>query len=642
VRIRPPGSFERWGPLAVALITFLLAFLARISNFQTAFPRGVPQLSPLDEMYHAKRIIYSATHPFRVLNYDPNLAPRGSFCPWPPLYDMSAGVVVRLLGGRTSAGAVVRASWFPPIVSSLVAAFVAVWLARRLGSKAGILAGVGAAFSTYFLDLSRLAAIDHHFLEFPLVLGLMGGVWVAARATTVREAIRGGGILGLALTIALLIQTALLFAAAVALIAILLLDPRRHFPRVAAACGFLLSAGILFLYRRLQPPGYPDNQWYLGIPHATALAGAGIACAAQLWLLKRSWRFLWTILVGLAIGGVAAACVPDAAAAVAEGSHFLGGDPWLKSIEEFQPLFFRPRSVWWIDLCFLGGGFFLTVPMAATQRWRRGGRAFLLLFALAYSFAAISSMRFLAVAAPLCAISGAVAVLDLQKHRGGVLARAAAVVLLLPSLLLSTEKILHPNPSITADKVPLIKAAEFMRSESAPGRVLCPWSWGHLFNVVAGRGVLLDNFGPAAGRTDFENAAGIILAARESEVADYCAANGVRFLVLQDPLPYFAAQAELSGLPRSAFEARISSRSELPVTPLMRSTFWWRAYFEAGGERPGSGLAGAAFREFRLLRVETEPSGIRSTVQVWQFAPHGPAVQKKTVPISRDRFPSQR
>jgi hypothetical protein len=253
-------------------------------------------------------------------------------------------------------------------------------------------------------------------------------------------------------------------------------------------------------------------------------------------------------------------------------------------------------------------------------------------------------MRFLAVAAPLCAISGAVAVLDLQKHRGGVLARAAAVVLLLPSLLLSTEKILHPNPSITADKVPLIKAAEFMRSESAPGRVLGPWSWGHLFNVVAGRGVLLDNFGPAAGRTDFENAAGIILAARESEVADYCAANGVRFLVLQDPLPYFAAQAELSGLPRSAFEARISSRSELPVTPLMRSTFWWRAYFEAGRERPGSGLAGAAFREFRLLRVETEPkpSGIRSTVQIWQFAPHGPAVPKKTVPISRDRFPSQR
>ncbi len=628
MRIRFPESSGRWRPLAVASVIFLLAFLVRISNFHTVFPRGVPQLSPLDEMYHAKRIIYSAMHPFRVLNYDPNRGPRGSFCPWPPLYDMSAGALARLLGGRTPAGAVARASWFPPIASSLVTAFVAAWLARRFGPKAGILAGVGVALSTYFLDQSHLAAIDHHFLEFPLVLGVMGGVWVAAKAATAREAIRDGGILGLVLATALLIQTALLFAAAIALVATLLLDSRKLLPRAAAACGFILSAGILFLYRRLQPPGYPDNQWYLGIPHAAALAGAGVACAAQLWFLKKGARLFWSMLLGLAVGGVAAACVPNAAVAVADGSRFLGGDPWLKSIVEFQPLFSRPQSIWWIDLCFLGGGFFLTLPMSLAKRWRRGGRAFLLLFALAYSFAAMSSMRFLAVAAPLCAISGAIAVLDLQRHWGGTVAAAAAVVLLLPSLLLSTEVVRHPNPSITADKVPLIKAAEFMRSETAPGRVLGPWSWGHLFNVVAGRGVLLDNFGPAAGRTDFENAAGIIFAARESEVADYCATNGVRFLVLQDPLPVFAAQAELSGLPRAAFEARPSSPSEPPVTPLMRSTFWWRAYFESGRERPASGPGGGAFREFRLLRVEAEPrpSGIRSAVQIWQFARDGSAL----------------
>jgi hypothetical protein len=403
------------------------------------------------------------------------------------------------------------------------------------------------------------------------------------------------------------------------MIAILLLDSRRNFPRAAAACGFFLSAGMLFLYRRLQPPDYPDNPWYLGIPHATALAGAGAACLAQFWLLKRNLRIFPATLFALAAGGAFAAGVPNAAAAVAEGSHFLGGDPWLKNIAEFRPLFSNPDSSWWVDLCLLGGGLFLTVLMAFTQRWRRGGRAFLLLFTLAYSLASLSSTRFLAVAAPLCAVSGAVAVLDLSKLRRAV-AAMAAVVLLAPSLLVSTARVLHPAPTVTADKVPLLKTAEFLRRQTAPGRVLGPWSWGHLLNVVAGRGVLLDNFGPAAGRTDFENASAVLLATRESEVADYCARYGVRFLVLQDPLPYFAGQAEMSGLPRSAYETRISSRSELPVTPLLRATFWWRAYFEGGRKRPGRGPAEASFRHLHLARVEGNPgSSERSAVQVWEY-----------------------
>jgi len=613
--------------LAIGLAIFLAAFLARVANFQTAFVGGIPQLSPFDELYHAKRIAFSAAHPFRVLSFDPNRGLRGSFCPWPPLYDMSAGALARVLGGRTPANAVALASWFPPIASSLVAAFVAAWLSRRFGAATGILAGLGIAFSTYFLDESHLAAIDHHFLEFPLVLGLMASVWVATRATSAREALRDGGILALALTTGVLVQPALLFAAAVAMVAILLLDPRRTFPRAAAASGFFLSAAMLFLYRRLQPPGYPDSEWHLGIPHATALAGAGAACLAQLWLLKRGLRLLPATLLALAVGGSFAAGVPNAAAAVAEGSHFLGGDPWLKNIAEFQPLFSQPDSSWWVDLCLLGGGFFLTAPMVLSRRWRRGGRALLLLFPLAYSLASISSTRFLSVAAPLCAISGAVAVLDLSRLGGRTLAVAAAILLVVPSILVSTPRAFHPAPTVTADKVPLLKTAEFLRRQTAPGRVLGPWSWGHLFNVVAGRGVLLDNFGPAAGRTDFENASAILLATRESEVADYCARYGVRFLVLQDPLPYLSGQAEMSGLPRSAYETRISSRSEPAVMPLARATFWWRAFFEGGRERPVGGLAGAAFRHLRLAHVETEasPSRIRSAVQVWEYEPATPS-----------------
>jgi hypothetical protein len=85
-------------------------------------------------------------------------------------------------------------------------------------------------------------------------------------------------------------------------------------------------------------------------------------------------------------------------------------------------------------------------------------------------------------------------------------------------------------------------------------------------------------------------------------------------VILPDPLPFFAANAVMSGLPRSAF-ATVDS----PPAPtrLMRSTFWWRAYFEGGTERPGS----EAFRYFRLAAVQTEPqpSRMRSAVQIWQL-----------------------
>jgi hypothetical protein len=155
--------------------------------------------------------------------------------------------------------------------------------------------------------------------------------------------------------------------------------------------------------------------------------------------------------------------------------------------------------------------------------------------------------------------------------------------------------------------------------------------------------VLVDNFGTMSGLTDFENATGITLATREKAVADFCATNGVRYIVLDDPLPYYAARAEMSGLPRGAFERPpVTPHSDPEPSRLMRSTFWWRAYFEGGRERPGRGRAGAAFQSFRLIRVETAPerSQIRSTVQVWEFLPPSLRPQNKTAPIARDRFRS--
>jgi asparagine N-glycosylation enzyme membrane subunit Stt3 len=343
-------------------------------------------------------------------------------------------------------------------------------------------------------------------------------------------------------------------------------------------------------------------------------------------MLESGMKLARAAAVAALFGLLVVAAVPNAFDSILAGSHFLGGDPWLKSIKEFQPLFFAPDSLWLADLFELGGGTLLTLLMVGSRRWRSGLRGLYLPFALGYALAAVTSRRFLAVAAPLCAISGAVAVSDVRKGRGRWLARAFAAVLIVPSLLQSGAQVLRPRSPITHEMTPMLRTAEFLRRQSsAQGKVLGAWDWGHLFDVVGGRAVLLDNFGASIGRTDFENAIGITLAAREKSVAAYCAAQGVRFVVLRNPRPYYPAQAEASGLPRQAFLTRPSAASSRPMpTALMRSTFWWRAYFEGGKERPGRGSAGAAFDDFQLVRVEVEAerSNLGSAVQIWQFAPH--------------------
>lgn len=608
--------------VAGGLVVFLIAFLVRIANFPVAFANGVPQFSPFDEMYHAKRMAYSAAHPFRVLSFDPNRGTSGAFCPWPPLYDMTVGTAARALGGRTPVAALARVAWFPPIVASLVAALVAVGLTRRFGLPAALLGGTSVALSVYYLDKSRLGAIDHHFLEFPLVLGILLGVIAVARARDTRSALRYGGLLAVAISLALFVQPALVFSAGIALFAILLFGRDERMPRLAAAIGFGLSCALVFVYRFVQPFGYPDNEWYLGAPHAALLLGAAAACAAQLWLLEKGVARAAAVLSAVAIGALAVAGVPTAVQALAGGSQFFGGDPWLRSIAEFQPLFLRAEGTDWLfDLGDLGGGALLAIPIIFNRRWWTGRRRFLLFFTIAYLVAAVSSSRFLVVAAPMLAMSGAVFFSDLRSTGFKRLAGASAGLLLAPGLVLSMSRVLRPPQVIRPEARPMVQAAQILAHATAgDGAVLCGWSWGHLFNVVAGRRVLLDNFGSWSDPVEFGNSTGATLTTREKFAADYCRTHGVRFVVLENPLPYFAARAQMAGLTRGAFERPLWSGEP---TILMRSTFWWRAYFEGGRARPDLGEAGAPFSQFRLVRVEAEPGSVKkpTVVQIWEVLP---------------------
>src|SRR6266550_166520 len=133
-----------WVALAVFVISITLRF-----DPAAAYP-------PYDDLYHAKRIAYSAANFPHVLNLDRDRGLGGAFCPWPPLYDLACATAAL-------AGASLR--WLPPAGFSLFASAV--------GFALGPIAGIGMAVSPYLINVSKTAAIDHHWIESALLLSIV-------------------------------------------------------------------------------------------------------------------------------------------------------------------------------------------------------------------------------------------------------------------------------------------------------------------------------------------------------------------------------------------------------------------------------------------------------------------------------------
>ncbi|MEA2328862.1 MAG: dolichyl-diphosphooligosaccharide---protein glycosyltransferase, partial [Thermoanaerobaculia bacterium] len=112
---------------------FVLALACRLLNAPYAFEGGKPRIAPVDELYHWKRMAYSAAHFPRVMELDRDRGVGGAFCPWPPLYDVVGGGAARLLGANSSNEVLSRIIWFPPILFALFTGIAVFILARRNG-----------------------------------------------------------------------------------------------------------------------------------------------------------------------------------------------------------------------------------------------------------------------------------------------------------------------------------------------------------------------------------------------------------------------------------------------------------------------------------------------------------------------------
>jgi asparagine N-glycosylation enzyme membrane subunit Stt3 len=557
----------------LALAFFVVALACRFLNAPYAFEGGKPRIAPVDELYHWKRMAYSAAHFPHVLEFDGNRGVSGAFCPWPPLYDVAAGGAARLLGATTSTDVLARIVWFPPILFALFTG-ITVWiLARRNGTIVATITGIALATSPFLVTTSWIGSIDHHYLEPVLTFAILGTTCLGMRAETRREKIRAGILLGIAITAALFIQTALLIAAALAFAVLFFATDG-----LAATFGFTVAAIAVAIYRLTRPPGFPDNQWFLGWTHATLFAAAAIACGVI--AVRRSAGGLPAgppparrRVFALILGGLLVIAIPTVRASIFTGSHFLGGDRWLRTIQEFQPLWRAHGDDLLSDVVGLSGGAILVWFLAIRAiKTRNNIRLTIAIFAIVYFALTITSRRFWIVAIPLLALAGAMYVPLIARKR---LAIVAAMLIAVPPPLQLAGWLMTP-PTIPPNQRQWIRATSFIRT-LPPGRILGPWSMGHAIDVEGNHPVILDNFGTMPDAAGFERAQQALLSPDELTLARYCETSNVRYLILDQPRFGIASANAILGTRQTA-----------------ESTWWWRVW---RGERP---------KVFRVIWSEPE------------------------------------
>jgi asparagine N-glycosylation enzyme membrane subunit Stt3 len=554
--LSPTPHFLHPTPLALAF--FVLALACRLLNAPYAFDGGKPRIAPVDELYHWKRMTYSAAHFPHTLELDCDRGVGGAFCPWPPAYDVLAGGFTRLLGASTgtdrsvcaaSDEVLARVIWFPPILFALFTG-IAVWiLARRRGALVATITGIALATSPFLVTTSWIGSIDHHYLEPVLTFAILGAAILAIHAVTRRERIRAGILLGVAITAAMFVQTALLIAAALAFVILFFATDG-----VAASLGFSIATIAVAIYRLTRAPGFPDNQWFLGWTHATLFAAAAIACASIASRQRRT--------VALIVGGLIVIAIPTVRTSLFTGSHFLGGDRWLRTIQEFQPLWRARGDDLLSDVAGLSGGaivvWFLAIRAIKT---RDSARFAVALFAITYFGLTITSRRFWIVAIPLLALAGATYVPLIARKRLAIL---AALAIALPPPLQLAGWLMTPQ-AIPPNQRQWIRATSFIRT-LPPGRVLGPWSMGHAIDVEGNHPVIVDNFGTMPEPKTFDVAQEALLSSSEQALAGYCGAANVRYLILEQPRFGIASANAILGTRRAA-----------------ESTWWWRVW---RGEKP--------------------------------------------------------
>jgi hypothetical protein len=521
------GLTQGSAALAFALV-LTLATWTRMASFDEPLAGGELIALDGDCHYHVRRI--EAALQGAIPTFDPLVNwPRGGIAHWADGFDVLGAGFALLAGWGRSSSRTHLAVFLWPVVLGILAVWATIDLARRLVPRHDVAtplaAGLVAAFIPHLVDMSSLGRVDHHVAEALTMMLLLSWAlrrfpvegerpssigWEAGGAAAVSLALwvfSGGefyvALAAIPLGVAVLGAGAdrrLVGSGAVALIA-------------GAALGALASLPAMRVHGRLLSFAFPS----LLQPALVGLAGLALGAAVlagRTFSAQRPARRL-AFQVG------AAAIVPVAALAVVPGlgmevwraveGWMLHRDPWIASIGEFQPLL-RYADEKEIGLhhvhALLGPVGILgaaSVPLAVLAAWRHSPAraASYAMATLALSAMALLQLRFTRLAAPMLAISLAMALRGLANWTGRPTAWLAswapmigAAVLVLASPSLRSQLVVAGPREVS----PLNQAVLALRLDRAPvpGRrdgVLVPWDLGHAVLQLSGRPVVANGFG---------------------------------------------------------------------------------------------------------------------------------------------------
>jgi dolichyl-diphosphooligosaccharide--protein glycosyltransferase len=506
-------------------VTILVAaLLARLAGAGQALTGGELVTLDGDSLYHLRRMRIIAEAFPRVPWVDPMIAwPDGAPIPWAAGFDLLGAVMIRLgraIGGEAG-GDLWVAGLCPLLGLAVVAAVMELVHSLRPGAPgqraAALAAGVLASALPQGLAISRYGVIDHHVAEALSMLLLAR--WALAALPPRSEqgcgrraafelagaALSGGAVAvftGSALYVALVLP--ILLGAALAAPRPALVGSGGPGLLAGAALAALASAPAVAAHGRALAFGFPS--WLQ--PLLLAVAGAAVCCAVLAGgrTAPGSRRLVAMLACAGAVAGLAAVAAPLAGAQAMAGIRewLLTGDPWLRGIDEFQPLLRNPAGPAGGVNRFLGAAGFaapLLLPLAFLGARPAGGaRASAFLWAtLALAMLTLLQSRFGRLFIPFLAAAAGLGLTWLVT-RVAPRARLAASVPVAAALGVA---LLDPQVRASAgapDDLPdAAREAAFDLRARAPGPapgVLAPWDLGNQFLVLAGRPVVATGFGP--------------------------------------------------------------------------------------------------------------------------------------------------
>jgi hypothetical protein len=433
--------------------------------------------------------------------------PSGGRAAWPPLHDASLIALARL-GGSTPEDpqkGLVFASAFP-VIELVVSLWVAVWIVGRREDRAGAaIAAWCMALTPFLLRRGAFGEIDHNVSELMFALLLAAAAFGPWDGIARRRPETYGLLWGTLLLAALGFFPGIVVGAALVSLGVVCADFAEGGRRSGGiSVGFLLGALALPWFASLRVTPEPGDPWRLGPVYSLVLAGGAMITAAAS-LIARRGRFRrgsdWLPVISFFGGAGLWFAAPSAARlGLFHGLLFVGAqDPWLGTIEEFQPLAYR-LDLLRLSLPALGVAAAAVVGAFLKRSLDRRDLVLLVPF-IGYLSLAVIQRRFLAPAIAFAATCAGLSYgrLPQAMRRATLMALAAGVFLVLPvygDFISMYRRGLIPPPPEPADVAGELIARSTPASDEPPSwGVLAPWTFGHRILFLSGRPVAVNNFG---------------------------------------------------------------------------------------------------------------------------------------------------